>query len=69
MDYQPPYCYLMENYADELPKEEEDVILLRKAGAAPVIDDYEEVVETEEVHWITELSKDFNVVKTPFGEL
>ncbi|KAL1758475.1 hypothetical protein FB107DRAFT_288412 [Schizophyllum commune] len=66
MDYQPPYCYLMENYADELPKEEEDVILLRKAGAAPVIDDYDHVVETEEVHWITELSKDFNVVKTPF---
>ncbi|KAL1706486.1 hypothetical protein EV121DRAFT_201202 [Schizophyllum commune] len=44
----------------------QDVILLRKAGAAPVIDDYDDVVETEEVHWITELSKDFNVVKTPF---
>ncbi|KAL1719101.1 hypothetical protein EV715DRAFT_199600 [Schizophyllum commune] len=44
----------------------QDVILLRKAGAAPVVDDYDDVVETEEVYWITELSKDFNVVKTPF---
>ncbi|KAI5888560.1 uncharacterized protein SCHCODRAFT_01132416 [Schizophyllum commune H4-8] len=72
MEEQAPYRYLMENYA-ELPEgveeeeeEEEGIVLLRKAGAAPVVGRYDEVVETEEVHWITELSKDFNVVKTPF---
>uniref|UniRef100_D8QDV7 Prolyl 4-hydroxylase alpha subunit Fe(2+) 2OG dioxygenase domain-containing protein n=1 Tax=Schizophyllum commune (strain H4-8 / FGSC 9210) TaxID=578458 RepID=D8QDV7_SCHCM len=43
-----------------------DTFWLYEYEGAPVVGRYDEVVETEEVHWITELSKDFNVVKTPF---
>ncbi|KAI5832897.1 hypothetical protein K523DRAFT_370344 [Schizophyllum commune Tattone D] len=62
---QAPFRYLLENYDDDLPKDAGSIVL-RNAGAAPVIDDYDRAVDTEEVHWITKLSKDFNVVKAPF---
>ncbi|KAI4520521.1 hypothetical protein GGG16DRAFT_63778 [Schizophyllum commune] len=58
-----------EDYADKRVMVARDYfwsIVLRNAGAAPVIDDYDRAVDTEEVHWITKLSKDFNVVKAPF---